>query len=121
MAKAILFSATRDNFVAEAIEVEEKVGLQTMYDNIGCDTVDVVRLPNNIDVWVDDEGLLKSGNVVMDYLVKENKESEEFSLQLAGNALLLSYDNEGNSLGLSDEQIKWIQNNIQVRPYGITK
>jgi hypothetical protein len=33
--------------------------LETLYDQIGCTTVDVVALSPEIDMWVDDEGALK--------------------------------------------------------------
>jgi len=33
--------------------------LDSMYRLIECGTVDVVRMPNNTDCWIDDEGLFK--------------------------------------------------------------
>jgi hypothetical protein len=34
--------------------------LQALYELIGCSSVDVVRLTPEIDMWVDDEGLVKA-------------------------------------------------------------
>ena len=96
---------------------EEDFGLEDMYNHVGCDHLDIVRLPERIDIWVDDEGLLKSGNIVMQYQLKDIGEP----LHLAGNALFLSYDDEGNTIGLTNDQIMWIAENIEFVPYGETR
>ena len=45
----------------------EKNVLEFLYEKIGCKTVDVAYLPNNILAWVNDEGMIEGGNVVCDY------------------------------------------------------
>jgi hypothetical protein len=46
---------------------EQDEVLDFLYKEIGCNTVDVAYLPDGLLGWVDDEGLLKSGNVVCEY------------------------------------------------------
>jgi hypothetical protein len=55
--RAIVIDAW-DNDVREITLVEEANTLEQMYEIIGCDTVEVVHLPNGDDLWVDEEGLL---------------------------------------------------------------
>lgn len=95
----------------------EEFGLKEMYSRIKCRHLDAVRLPENIDIWVDDEGLLQSGNVILEYLIK-TPQGDEVDIQLAGNALFLSCDDDGNSIGLSREQFNWIKENITYKAYG---
>lgn len=51
--KAVFVNA--DNRTVEDVEIER--GLQPMYDLIGCRLVDLVRLSDGDDLFVDDEGL----------------------------------------------------------------
>lgn len=55
------------------------------------------------DLWLDDEGLLKDeeSRIVSGVLMHEG--STEI---LIGNMLILKHDEEGNSIGLTDEEIK---------------
>ena len=46
------------NDVREVTLVDEASTLEQMYELIGCETVEVVHLPNGNDLWVDEEGLL---------------------------------------------------------------
>ena len=55
--RAILIDAWA-NDVREVTIIEDADTLQQMYEHIGCDTVEVVHLPNSNDLWVDEEGLL---------------------------------------------------------------
>lgn len=81
---------------------EEGVHLSEMQDLIGTDIVTVVSLKNNIDMWVDDEGLLKGGNFVNRYII------EDFQIDLAGNAILLGNDGNGGTVGLNEEQVEYL-------------
>lgn len=94
----------------------EEMPLEKMYELLGCSTVDVVSLDHNIDMWVDDEGLLKSGNMVMDYTI-----SNDAPIKLSGNVLLLASNDEGETIGLSDEQLSWIQKNLTYRAIGYVR
>ena len=59
---------TRIRPTVEIIDAPKKEAdnLDFMYKHIGCKTIDCVRF-DGVDVWVDDEGLLTSDNVVCEY------------------------------------------------------
>lgn len=102
----------------QLVSLSKDFGLEEMYKHIQCDMVDVVEIAEGIDIWVDDNGLFKPDNTVLEYKLKSNPEE---ALHLAGNALFLSSDDEGNSIGLTMEQLNWIGKEITIRPYGRTR
>lgn len=104
--------------ITQLIALPDDFGIKEMHEYIECDIVDAARLTDEIDIWVDDEGLLKPGNIILEYQLKDSKEEP---LLLAGNALFLSYNEEGESLGLTMEQLDWIGHNLTIRPYAKTK
>lgn len=106
----------------ELIKIEkegESLGYQTINELIGCDIMDVVMVANDIDMFVDDEGLLVSGNQVNEISFADNSLKE--NLYLAGNVLMLSHDDEGNSISLTEEQLRYIFENLEIIPYGMTR
>ena len=115
-----LLVTSGDNFSVKTqlVSLPEDFGLDEMYKHIQCDMVDVAGLTEDIDIWVDDNGLFKPGNTVLEYKLKGNPEEP---LHLAGNALFLSSDDEGNSIGLTMEQLNWIGKELMIRPYGRTR
>ena len=102
----------------QLVSLPEDFGLEYMYKYIQCDMVDVVEIAEGIDVWVDDNGLFKPGNIVLEYKIKDNP---DVVFHLAGNALFLSSDDEGNSIGLTMEQLSWLGKQLSIRPYGRTR
>ena len=119
--EGILFEHDLGETKAIMVKLEKKNTLEQMYKLIDCSSVDCVSLPKNIDIWTDDEGLLKSDSSVIRYLVKESDDSDGFELHLAGKSLILSTDEEGNTIGLSKDQINWVQKHIKIGLYGFTK
>ena len=104
-----------DSCVVSLFGNEDGVHLSEMQDLIGTDTVTVVSLKNNIDIWVDAEGLLKSGNSVSRYTI------EDFQIDLAGNAILLGDDGNGGTVGLNEEQIEYLSENLSFGLRGFVK
>lgn len=96
----------KDSGVVSLFGDEDGVHLSEIQDLIGTDTVTVVSLKNNIDMWVDGEGLLKSGNFVNRYTI------EDFQIDLAGNAILLGDDGNGGTVGLNEEQVEYLVENL---------
>lgn len=119
--EGILFEYDLGETKAVIVKLEKEDTLNQMYKLIDCSSVDCVSLPKNIDIWTDDEGLLKSDSAVIRYLVREDDESDGFELHLAGKSLILSADEDGNTIGLSNEQIHWVQKHVRVGLYGFTK
>lgn len=84
-----------------------------IYDLIGCRTFDVVYMGDQHDMYVDDEGLLKSNQRFFRF---EDR-------NLAGKALILKHDDEGEStdadIPLEDviESIEWLPEGHREEPY----
>ena len=105
----------KDSGVVSLFGNEDGVHLSEMRDLIGTDTVTVVSLKNNIDMCVDAEGLLKSGNFLNRYII------EDFQIDLAGNAILLGNDGKGGTVGLNEEQIEYLVENLRFGLVGFTR
>ena len=105
----------KDSGVVSLFGDEDGVHLSEIQDLIGTDTVTVVSLKNNIDMCVDAEGLLKSGNFVNRYTI------EDFQIDLAGNAILLGDDGNGGTVGLNEEQIEYLVENLIFGLVGFTR
>ena len=104
-----------DSGIVSLFGNEDGVHLSEMQEMIGTDTVTVVSLKNNIDMCVDDDGLLKSGNFVNRYII------EDFQVDLAGNAIFLSNDGNGGTVGLNEEQIEYLVENLRFGLVGFTR
>ena len=104
-----------DSGVVSLFGNEDGVHSSEMRDLIGTDTVTVVSLKNNIDMCVDAEGLLKSGNFVNRYTI------EDFQIDLAGNAILLGNDGNGGTVGLNEEQVEYLVENLIFGLVGFTR
>lgn len=82
----------------EVVDAPIKDNLDFFYKNIGCDMIDCVYF-DGFDVWVDDEGLLKSDNLVFEYTHKG------FSVPLAGNLVITKgVDSQGATLFFEDDE-----------------
>ena len=110
-----IVATIEDSGVVSLFGNEDGVHLSEMQDLIGTDTVTVVSLKNNIDMWVDAEGLLKSGNFVNRYTI------EDFQIDLAGNAILLGNDGNGGTVGLNEEQVEYLVENLKFGLVGFTR
>lgn len=84
------------------------VTLRSMYELLDCSTVDVVRLADDLDMWVDDEGMYTS--VVNDVATVIAARFGHGYQQFYGSALLLGgADRHGNTVGLSATRQREIQ------------
>ena len=89
--EVIFYNVSKNEFTKETIE-----NLDDYYKLLKCSLFDVVRLDNNINLYVDDEGLLKSGNLVSDIKYKD------YESKLVGNIIITGgIDSKGNSLSCS--------------------
>ena len=96
--------------LAEVIELEgqDTIDYIKMKELLGFDSpVTVVERKiegQYYDLWLDDEGLLKAeeDRIVGAVLLDKRPNCSEY---LIGNILILTHDEEGNSTGLTDDQI----------------
>lgn len=105
--------------------------LDFYYKNTECDCIDIVSFggiynPNGFTVVCDDEGLLKTNNIVLKYILPIDGENLE--LDLSGSILIGKSDYiEGREddgmyeIGLNDEQIEYIHKNLQIKFLGVTR
>lgn len=78
--------------------------LNQMYEQLGCDLVDVVRLTTNVDMWLDDEGVYsREPNLVATAL------AQHFGYVYQpyfGPVLLCSSNADGDSVDLTGDQVE---------------
>jgi hypothetical protein len=82
--------------------------LENMQKIVG-GSLDSVWLPENIIMWVDDEGLLKESPLNLITYV-DGKEVH----YIAGDVFFAGIDNEGETISLTEEQMVWIANRFRI-------
>lgn len=66
----------------------------------------------DIDIFADDEGLLKA-DPKPTLLITDKKNRMKVLTALVGNLVFVSHDDEGNTLGLTDDQIMFIKEHLK--------
>ena len=96
MKKAILV----DSATKTITEVEVGSGIQDIYKHLNCDTFDIMRLGGGVDMYLDDEGLLKNS-----WIDKDGTKHNMVGIQLRGvgqvvmgNGLIMGHNEEGDSV-----------------------
>lgn len=91
--KAILIDVEAQELRYVDVIKENGSSLQSMYDQIGCDLVEVINIDDQNDLFVDEEGLLKLDENSKFFLY------DGFPQPLAGNGLILGLEaNEGETI-----------------------
>jgi len=108
MKKAILINSQAKTVTV--VEVGE--GIDDIYKHLDCRAFDVVNLGENVDCYVDDEGLLKEGYIDDDGK-KHNMNGFSFGKNpvIMGNGLILGLNNEtGESIDapVTVEQVEYL-------------
>ena len=65
-----------------------------------------------IDIFADDEGLLKADPKTT-LIITDKKNRMKVLTALVGNLIFVSHDGEGNTLGLTDEQVEFIKSHLK--------
>ncbi|MGM0750208.1 MAG: DUF3846 domain-containing protein [Bacillota bacterium] len=81
--------------------------LQERQKLVGADYLDVLRLPNNIDIWFDDEGAFKE-HEFSSVIVTPNGDVH----QIPGTYFVASVNDKTETIGLTQEQIIYFCNRI---------
>lgn len=74
-----------------------------LYAAIGCRAFDLVRLEDGIDMWVDDEGAINGSDVNLAASIIANRLGKPGTV-LFGSVVLAAGNEDGDTVGLSDEQ-----------------
>ena len=67
---------------------------------------------HGVDIFADDEGLLKP-NPKTTLIITDKKNRMKVLTCLVGNLIFVSHDDEGNTLGLTDEQKAFIKAHLK--------
>lgn len=108
--KGLLITAgqTRD------IIIETKDTVTAIAGAIGCEVFTVVGLQDGIDVYVDDEGLINGSELNLALTVVAHRLG--CPAVLFGNGLVVSVDDEGETVSLTDAQRKVVLEAMSSKP-----
>jgi hypothetical protein len=96
--------------VGEGLKAEEgDLPLEAMQKIVG-GYLDVVALPNDIDMWVNDEGLLDG--LPLNLCITRTHFDDQ---PIVGNVFFTSHDPHGQTVSLNIDQIEWLKENLTVR------
>lgn len=84
MKKGILIDVKNETIT----EVQVSKGIQGIYDQVKCQTFEVVNLDDHNDIYVDEEGLLGLTPDTKFFMIENGLQP------IAGNGLVLGFDNE---------------------------
>lgn len=85
---------------------------------IGCSMFDVVGLADSIDLFVDDEGLINGSPLNLPATVLAHLLGSR--TVIFGTAIAVSVNNDGETIGLTDEQLARIQTALAQKPDDVT-
>jgi hypothetical protein len=103
--------------IISRVYVSTETFLTTAYKEIDCGIVDLVSA-DGCDIWVDDEGLLTSGKLIIEWAINGKK----LSSPLAGNLLITKgVDDEGNTLFYDEGDMNDLPSIEALNIVGITK
>lgn len=102
--KAFKVKSEADFHEYEIIEFDEENSLEVLQEAVG-GLIDLVKISDDLDLWVNDEGLLM-GLPRNYFAMKVYTHAYHTQGLIVGDVIFTGgVDEEGNSLGLTDEQI----------------
>jgi hypothetical protein len=91
----------------------DEVGLNEMYSAIDCDYVELSRLTNELDLWVDEEGFINGASQRIGAFQVQDADGEVLGQNFyAGRGLILSADDDGRSIGLTKERAEKVAKSL---------
>lgn len=89
-----------------AVDMPEGDTLHWLYGQIGCRYVDLVRLPDGLDMWIDDDGsFVDDGQNVNILATALNLYMGNAHPALWGTMMITRHNGEGDTTGLDDEDV----------------
>lgn len=83
--------------------------LENMQEKVG-GYIERVIIRDDIDMWIDEEGLLKENPKLNIITYVDGQEIHH----IMGDIFFASHDEDGNTIGLNDEQMVWVANSLQI-------
>ena len=108
-------------------EVETDDTLQLCYSEIGCECIDIPYVSRaygekGISIVLEDNGKLVEEEfqvitgLIVDFADTDDEDRPEVIDYIVGNYLLMSYDEEGETVSLTDEQVEYIKDSFMGFP-----
>lgn len=92
---------------------KKDVGLDDMYSAIDCDYVELSSLTDELDLWVDEEGFINGASQRIGVFQVQDSDGEKLGQNFyAGKGLILTSDNEGNTMGLTKERAEKVAKSL---------
>jgi hypothetical protein len=86
---------------------------EDMYQEIGCDYVELSKLTDELDLWVDEEGFINGATQRVGVFQVQDADGERLGQPMyAGKGLILASDNEGCIIGLTKERAEAIVSSL---------
>ena len=96
----------------EEVTLVQGMELELMYAWLGCGTVDVVTLTDQLDMWLDDEGMFRQPvNPLATQLAKQYGYGFQ---DYYGSALLCTHNADGESRDLTDDQLAAVRSHLVI-------
>lgn len=92
---------------------KKESNLEFLRRELDCDLVSVETI-GYLDIWVDDEGLLTNNYENIHTLSIHDEEEIVEQITIAGSFVFASYNDEGETLPLSNSDKKYIRDNIKI-------
>jgi hypothetical protein len=109
----IVFDPSAHSFTKSSINHFEEYYPLLSFENNEVTLFDIVSIEPGLDIYIDDEGLLKQ-----EFYLTKLFNSRGDKLELAGKLIFVGSDNDGNSISVS-KSMKYIQSLIKaVYHYG---
>lgn len=91
----------------------EVISLDDMYSAIGCDYVELSKLTDELDLWVDEEGFVNGASSRIGVFQVQDADGERIGQPMyAGRGLILTSDNEGSIIGLTKKRAEAIVDSL---------
>lgn len=92
---------------------KKESNLEFLRRQLNCEFVSVESI-GELDVWVDDEGLLTSNYENIHTLTVYEDEKVIEQITIAGSFVFAGYNDEGETIPLTNEMKKFIRDNIKI-------
>lgn len=105
---AKLINVMIKNVGAEPRTAEIVHNLAEMQEIVG-GYIECVALPNNIDMWINEEGMLEE-NPKLNLVVVNHK--GDIHYKIVGDVFFAGHNKKGETISLTPEQISWLETNL---------
>lgn len=92
---------------------KKESNLEFLRKQLDCNLVDVQTI-GLVDVWIDDEGLLTNNYENIHTLKYTDEDGKVEELVVAGSFVFADYNQEGDTIPLTNEMKKFIRENIEI-------